>query len=491
MADDDGHEPIAEEGTPDLNDESRHRRPLPRSVWILGFLWLAATAGAVLWGISHEEDDLTDRAAQALDGQSVSVDFVGRDAHISGLVSTAADLDRAVATARQVWGVRRVESDGVSIAAGDASQVPTEMSPPFVAISIEEGNVVMSGTVPDPATADAIIRAARARWGGDNVADQLIVGSNTSGAAWLAGITRAIDGLDALESAQIEVDAGGVSIRGDVASEDIRRGIEESLTSAFGADIAIDNQLLVADLADPSFEAELIDGGIVLRGLLPDRETVDAIVAGAVGVYGSSQVTDQMIVGPATASPGYLTTLPSVFGAIDGLNPWRLSLVAGKATITGLAVSDSAIAGTVDRLTSALGTGGLSLESELEVDPSAVAAVLTELLQGTATFEVASARLSAEAMVLLDSAIEILQDNPTTVLTVEGHTDDVGTEEDNRLLSEARAQAVVDYLVAGGVAEERLAAVGFGESQPIADNGTADGRSENRRIQFVVEQGDS
>lgn len=461
-------------------------------MWVLGLLWFAATAGAVIWGIPHEEDDLSDRASQALDGQPVSVDFAGRDARISGEVPTAADLDRAVATARQVRGVRRVESDGVSIVAAAASQDPTvEMAPPSLTISIEAGTAVLSGTVPDQATADAIVRAAQARWGADDVVDQLEVGPNTSGAAWLAGIARAIDGVDDLRTGRIAVGASGVTVQGAVASEDVRQSIGGMLTNAFGADTAIDNQLLVADLDDPSFEAELIDGGIVLRGVLPDQDAVDAIVAGAAGAYGSSQVTSEMVVGPATASPGYLTALPSIFGAIDGLNPWRLTLVDGEVTITGLAVSDSAIDGTVDRLTSALGAGGLSLESQLEFDPSAVATVLTELLQGTATFEVGSAQLSDEAMVLLDSAIDILQDNPTTVLTVEGHTDDVGSDGDNRLLSEARAQAVVDYLVAGGVGEARLAAVGYGESQPIADNGTAEGRAENRRIQFVVEQGDT
>jgi outer membrane protein OmpA-like peptidoglycan-associated protein len=117
--------------------------------------------------------------------------------------------------------------------------------------------------------------------------------------------------------------------------------------------------------------------------------------------------------------------------------------------------------------------------------------VLTDLLKGTATFEVGSARLSQDAAGLLDEVIEILADNTTTVLTVEGHTDDVGSESDNLGLSKVRAQAVVDYLVAGGIDAARLTAIGYGESRPVADNDTAEGRSENRRIQFVVEEGAS
>ena len=112
-------------------------------------------------------------------------------------------------------------------------------------------------------------------------------------------------------------------------------------------------------------------------------------------------------------------------------------------------------------------------------------------MKGTATFQVGSAVLSPDATALLDEAIEILTDNTATVLTVEGHTDDVGSDDDNLALSEARAQAVVDYLVAGGIDPARLTAVGYGESQPVATNETAEGRSENRRIQFVVEEGES
>jgi outer membrane protein OmpA-like peptidoglycan-associated protein len=129
------------------------------------------------------------------------------------------------------------------------------------------------------------------------------------------------------------------------------------------------------------------------------------------------------------------------------------------------------------------------LDNRAAVDPAAVATVLTDLLKGTATFRVGSAELSQDAMSLLDEAVEILADNTATVLTVEGHTDDVGSDEDNLALSEARAQAVVDYLVAGGIDAARLTAIGYGESRPIADNDTAEGRSENRRIQFVVEGG--
>jgi OOP family OmpA-OmpF porin len=70
---------------------------------------------------------------------------------------------------------------------------------------------------------------------------------------------------------------------------------------------------------------------------------------------------------------------------------------------------------------------------------------------------------------------------------IDGHTDDEGPEDFNRDLSLRRARAVLDYMVAAGLPDANLSAEGFGESRPIADNGTAEGRAKNRRIEFTLE----
>lgn len=101
------------------------------------------------------------------------------------------------------------------------------------------------------------------------------------------------------------------------------------------------------------------------------------------------------------------------------------------------------------------------------------------------TFETGSTAITAEGREVLDIAVQtiIAIDAP---VTIEGHTDDQGGEETNQTLSEGRAQAVVDYLVSQGVNAALLTAVGYGESQPVADNTTPEGRAENRRIDFLV-----
>lgn len=71
-------------------------------------------------------------------------------------------------------------------------------------------------------------------------------------------------------------------------------------------------------------------------------------------------------------------------------------------------------------------------------------------------------------------------------LAIEGHTDSVGTDEYNRRLSEQRAQAVSDYLVAQGISQDTISASGFGKSEPVASNDTPEGRQQNRRVELVV-----
>ncbi len=81
---------------------------------------------------------------------------------------------------------------------------------------------------------------------------------------------------------------------------------------------------------------------------------------------------------------------------------------------------------------------------------------------------------------------EILNEYPDTDISIEGHTDNVGTEEYNRTLSLRRAQAVLNYLRMQNVSEERLIALGHSFNQPIDDNTTEEGREKNRRVEMLV-----
>ena len=93
----------------------------------------------------------------------------------------------------------------------------------------------------------------------------------------------------------------------------------------------------------------------------------------------------------------------------------------------------------------------------------------------------------ARSYKLLDNVAAVIKSHPEiTLMRVEGHTDDRGNDAKNQTLSEKRAESVVKYLVKKGVERGRLEPQGFGESKPIADNNTNEGRSTNRRVEFVI-----
>lgn len=101
-------------------------------------------------------------------------------------------------------------------------------------------------------------------------------------------------------------------------------------------------------------------------------------------------------------------------------------------------------------------------------------------------FETASYDLLPESMVELKRLERFMENNPTIRIEIGGHTDDVGSDEDNLLLSENRAKAVRDHLIDKGVDAERIEHKGYGESSPIDTNDTEEGRAANRRTEFKV-----
>jgi OOP family OmpA-OmpF porin len=97
-----------------------------------------------------------------------------------------------------------------------------------------------------------------------------------------------------------------------------------------------------------------------------------------------------------------------------------------------------------------------------------------------------SAVIDAESHAVLDEVVQALQDNKGFRVQLDGHADSSGNDDRNQTLSEKRADAVRDYLIAHGVEKERLVSKGFSSSVPAGDNKTASGRGDNRRVEFVV-----
>jgi outer membrane protein OmpA-like peptidoglycan-associated protein len=109
------------------------------------------------------------------------------------------------------------------------------------------------------------------------------------------------------------------------------------------------------------------------------------------------------------------------------------------------------------------------------------------IMPGDVTFETNSANLDSRFFSVLDSVSTVLVEYKSTLVTIAGYTDSTGSEEYNKELSEKRASTVALYLSGRGIVKERLAAVGQGEKNPLADNVTPDGRARNRRVEITLD----
>ncbi len=101
-------------------------------------------------------------------------------------------------------------------------------------------------------------------------------------------------------------------------------------------------------------------------------------------------------------------------------------------------------------------------------------------------FDFGSSKIKKESFKVLDQVVAILTNDKDLKLSIEGHTDNVGTAERNKIRSQERADAIKAYLVAKNIDANRLTASGFGFDKPVADNSTPEGRAKNRRVEMKL-----
>jgi outer membrane protein OmpA-like peptidoglycan-associated protein len=101
-------------------------------------------------------------------------------------------------------------------------------------------------------------------------------------------------------------------------------------------------------------------------------------------------------------------------------------------------------------------------------------------------FDVNSAALKPQSQDALSQVANVMVTYPDSSILVKGHTDSTGSEKYNQDLSERRAKAVQNYLIAKGVSDSRITAIGFGKTMPVASNDTLDGREKNRRVEIEI-----
>lgn len=111
---------------------------------------------------------------------------------------------------------------------------------------------------------------------------------------------------------------------------------------------------------------------------------------------------------------------------------------------------------------------------------------ITLVMPGNITFPTGQSSIKSDFYTVLDAVADVLKEYNKTAIAISGHTDNVGRDDSNMKLSQDRANSVGQYMISRGVAGARVSTVGYGKSQPIADNSTENGRSQNRRVEIKI-----
>ncbi len=228
-----------------------------------------------------------------------------------------------------------------------------------------------------------------------------------------------------------------------------------------------------ADDGDESGDESAVvdDGELSVSIECPDTFVLNEEVV--CDIVSTGAVSGQWRLPGFTEAPIELDVVPGNNGIL--VEPTNPSFIGAWFTITAEVVSDT----------------GETAEDQhrFTIESSAANATLIDDLNTVTestpiNFDTGSAVIADGDLPALDRVVTLLLAAPDASVEVGGHTDDQGDDAANQALSEARAQAVVDYFVQSGVDPQQVRAAGYGESQPIADNETDDGRAANRRIEF-------
>ncbi|MEM9224753.1 MAG: OmpA family protein [Pseudomonadota bacterium] len=372
-----------------------------------------------------------------------------------------------------------------------------------------DGNLSLSGKV--PFGSDAAVLGLESF--GDAVLIAEIAGQDED---FLPLAALGLEALAFLESGQFDIVDGAEGAQLALSGVALTPAEKDAALAAFGAVEADADITTLDDGSPPDFEL-IFDAaqGVALSGKLP-RGVSAARIAEEIGVATFESAATTGFVGDpslyASAFEILAAWLPEVerlevsFGA-TGFEALTVTpapgvdaelLASELAAITGVAARvleatppsvdatrTNLITGQRERFSGVAWLPVFAFTPSIERCGSETDQILSD---ARINFVTASARLDARSVravnALSGAILHCLAGAPELLVEVAGHTDAQGSEDGNLALSQARADAVLDALVARGIAREALTATGYGETEPIADNGTFEGRAANRRTEI-------
>ncbi|MBF9048694.1 OmpA family protein [Roseobacter sp. HKCCD9010] len=352
----------------------------------------------------------------------------------------------------------------------------------------------------DTVTTRAAILSA-AREAGLNGPENCVIGIGVPSPRWAEAVTIGMEALTALGAGTLTFSDADVTL---IAAEGTPQGLFDRVIGELDADLPPVFSLHGVlpeppedsdEEGPPSFVATRSPEGYVqLRGRLPDDQAERAIYAYARATLGRDD-TYLATRNDDDLPDGWVIRVLAGLEALALLNNGSLTVEPGLVSIRGNTGSQSAVSDLSRLLSEKLGEADnyeIDVTYQELLDPTAniptaeecVARITTLLGERKITFDPGSVEINETSGEILDQIAEMLPDCRHARMEIGGHTDSQGREVMNLNLSQARADAVLNGLLARGVLVSNLTAQGYGETQPIDDNGTEEGRERNRRIEF-------
>ena len=318
---------------------------------------------------------------------------------------------------------------------------------------------------------------------------------------WAGAVTMGLAALSELGAGSITYSDADISL---IAAEGISQAafdkvvgeLESNLPEVFSlhAVLTPPSEGADSDTGPKEFRARLgTDGRVELRGRLTDDLSRKAVENFARARFGSAAVHAATRLDPDLPL-GWPMRVLTALEALSELSSGEVVVEAGFIRLEGVTGSTTASDSVARILSDKLGEGqqyDLNIRYDEALDPllglptaeECVADINRILAARKINFEPGSAQITRDAADTLDKIAERMKECSDFEMEIGGHTDSQGREEMNLDLSQKRAEAVIAALMSRRVLTGNLTAVGYGETVPIADNGTEEGREENRRIE--------
>ncbi|GAB4265452.1 MAG: OmpA family protein [Pararhodobacter sp.] len=382
---------------------------------------------------------------------------------------------------------------------------PRPVAAPFLLrVDLADGTFRVGACSADTEEARARIAAALEAAGSQRrLACALALGAPSP--RWGEAAALAIGALSQLEAGELTLSDGDVSLVvphtvPEARFDRVVGRLEQTLPDAFTL-TARRLDPPQAETADENRRPEMVmelseEGHLSLVGRLPDSRIRDAVGAFARARFGAQSVEMAARV-DATLPQGWSIRVLTALEALSELHHGRAVVREDLIRVSGVSGNPDVTSQVTQALVQGIGSeGGFQIDVTYDeaLDPvqqtptpdDCEARIRSILAEDKITFDPGSTEINEAAGRVIDRIATVLQECGEMPFEVAGHTDSQGREETNLRLSQARAEAVINALLARRVLVGSMVARGYGDAHPIADNGTEEGREANRRIEFTL-----